>query len=229
MRLAIMQPYFFPYIGYWQLINAVDKFVIYDDVSYIKQGWINRNKIIINGESRYITLPLVKASSNKKINEIKIASDGSKLIKTIEMNYKKAPYFNKVMPIIADILDSEERNLSDYLINSIKMILDYLKIERKLYVSSELAYGHEFNGQDRVLEICEKFKAIHYINPIGGQSLYSKELFKENGIELSFLKPDTVQYPQFEEEFIPNLSIIDILMFNSVQQINNMLNQYELV
>ncbi|MCT7650802.1 WbqC family protein [Aliarcobacter butzleri] len=229
MTIAIMQPYLFPYIGYWQLINAVDTFVIYDDVNFIKQGYINRNSILSNGKSQQFTLELIGASSNKLIKEIEIGNNANKILKTIKQNYIKAPYFEIVFPMIEDILNQEEKNLAKFIGYSLQQISNYLILDTKFIYSSEIEKDNSLKAQDKVLEICNILKADKYINAIGGQELYNKEIFKENGIELNFLKIELVEYKQFKNDFVPYLSIIDILMFNSKDEIKNMLVRYELV
>lgn len=229
MKLGIMQPYLFPYIGYFQLINAVDKYVIYDDVNYIKGGWINRNNILINGEKKLFTVKLKSASPNKLINEIEIADDFSKFMKTVELNYKKAPYYVDVNGLLSKIISFEVKCLSEFLANSIKEIISFLNIETELIISSQIPKNVSLKGQDKVIDICKKLKADTYLNAIGGQELYDKEEFAAKGIVLKFLRPDIVPYQQFRDIFVPSLSILDILMFNSVKEISRMLDKYELV
>jgi len=229
MKIAIMQPYLFPYIGYFQLINAVDEFVIYDDVNFIKQGWITRNNILVDKKKYNFILQVERASSFKKINEIIIWKNNSKLIKTIQQEYKKAPYFNVVYPILQEILLSNETNLSKFLIASLRKITDYLQINTVFRISSEIKKNDELKGQDKVIAICQQLKATNYINAIGGQELYDKVSFSRHEIELSFIKSEPIQYAQFDNDFIPWLSIIDVIMFNSVEETKLLLHKYELV
>ena len=224
-----MQPYLFPYIGYWQLINAVDTFIIYVDVNFIKQGYINRNSILSNGKSQVITMELIGASSNKLINEIEVGNNREKLLKTIKQNYTKAPYFVTVYPIIENILNQNEKNLANFIGYSLEKISNYLEIDTKFIYSSEIKKNNILKAQDKILDICKNLDVRKYINAIGGQELYSKEIFKENDIELNFLKTELVQYKQFKNDFVPYLSIIDILMFNKKNDIKIMLDRYELI
>ncbi|MCU7835993.1 MAG: WbqC family protein [gamma proteobacterium symbiont of Taylorina sp.] len=228
MKTGIMQPYFFPYIGYWQLINAVDTFVIFDDVNYIKKGYINRNSILVGGHAKQFTLELVKASQNKLINEIKVGNNTNKILKTLEMTYKKAPYFKIVSPIIVEILTQEEKNLARFLGYSLEKISSYLQIETKLIYSSHLEKDNSHKAQEKIIDICKKTNTSSYINAIGGQKIYHKERFKKEKIELNFIKTELIEYTQFKNEFVPFLSIIDIMMFNSVDTIKQMLAQYKL-
>ncbi len=228
-KIAVMQPYFFPYIGYFQLINAVDKFVIYDDVNYIKKGWINRNNIIVNGQKKLFTVSLSGASQNKLINEIEISDNFVKFRKTLEMNYLKAPYYFPVMEIIKKILSYENKNLSLFIRNSIQIILDYLDIDTDILLSSTINKDNTLKGQYKILEICKKLQATTYINPIGGVELYDKSYFKENSVELFFIESYSAEYKQFIDNFEPYLSILDIMMHNSVEEIKLMLDKYTLV
>lgn len=232
MRLGIMQPYFFPYIGYWQLINHVDKYIIYDDVNFIKGGWINRNNILINGEGKFINIRTHNASSNKLINEVGVLENPinkAKTLKAIEYNYRKAPFFNQVYPIIENIMNQPEDNLSKFLIYEIKKICEYLLIDTDIIVSSKIKKDNSLKGQDKVLEICKIFAADEYVNAIGGQELYSHEIFAQHNIKLSFMQSYAKEYNQFNSEFLPNLSIIDVMMFNSPGRINEMLDNYTIL
>lgn len=230
MKLAIMQPYFMPYIGYWQLIKAVDKYVIYDDVNFIKKGWINRNNLLINGEKNLYTITLNDASQNRKINEISIQDDFQKISKTIELNYCKAPYYDQIMPIIKSIFCFPDKNLANFITNSFHVINSYLGIDTELILSSSINKDNNLSGKDKILHICEILGASNYINAIGGQDLYEKKEFEAKGVHLNFLSTDKdITYKQFKSEFIPSLSIIDVLMFNSPNEIDVMLNKYELL
>ena len=229
MRIAVMQPYLFPYIGYWQLVNSVDTFVIYDDVNFIKQGYINRNNILQNQKSHLFTLELIGASSNKKINDIKIGGNINKLLKTIKQNYSKAPFYKDVCPVLEEILNNEEKELSKFLGFSLIKIVKYLNINTKFLYSSDMKNDKTFKAQDRLIEMSKILNATGYINSIGGIELYDKEIFSQNDINLSFLKSSEISYKQFNNEFIPNLSIIDVIMFNSKDNVKSMLTQFELI
>lgn len=230
MKVGIMQPYFFPYIGYWQLINAVDEYVVYDDVSYIKGGWINRNNILLNGKKHLITIPLEGSSSFKGINEIEITKNAiakRKVLKTLETAYRKAPYYEEVMPIIENlIIENESISMLNY--HSIIEINYYLGISTKIYLSSRIKKDLSLKGQDKVIHINRILGADTYYNAIGGRELYDADVFRQNGLQLYFLEADVKIYKQFVGEFIPNLSIIDVLMFNSIDSIRQLLNQYHL-
>ncbi|MCH4825237.1 WbqC family protein [Planococcus halocryophilus] len=230
MRVGIMQPYFFPYIGYWQLIKAVDKYVIYDDVNYKKRGWINKNNILVNGEARPISLRTFKVSQNKRINEIEIDHDliyKKKLLKTIKEAYGKAPYFQDVFSLVEKIINYREANLAAYLTHSIKEVCAYLNIQTEIILSSKLVKSEHLRGQDKILEICGLFSADEYLNAAGGLLLYSPLDFQVQGIELKIIKTNHLSYQQRDaREFVPNLSIIDVMMFNSPEEIDAMLNDF---
>ena len=229
MNLAVMQPYLFPYIGYWQLIDAVDIFVIYDDVNFIKQGYINRNKILQNQKAHLFTLELLGASSNKKINDIKIGGNSNKLLRTIKQNYSKSPFYKDVFQVLEEILNNEEKELSKFLGFSLVKIAKYLNIDTKFLYSSDIKNDKTFKAQDRLIEMSKILNATGYINSIGGIELYDKEVFSQNDINLSFLKTHEISYKQFNNEFVPNLSIIDILMFNDKEKIKEILTMNELI
>lgn len=227
-----MQPYFFPYIGYWQLIKAVDKFVIYDDVNFIKRGWINRNKILNQGEGKFINLLVSQASQNKLINELEVLKNpihNKKLLKTLESCYRRAPYYADVLPVIESIITQDEGNLARYLEFLIMRLCEYLSIDTEIILSSRINKNNDLRGQDKIIEICKILGADEYINGTGGQALYSREEFAACGIQLKFLKTDEIVYQQNTAEFVPNLSIIDVMMFNGPGKINEMLDGYELL
>lgn len=232
MKIAVMQPYLFPYLGYFQLINFVDKFVIFDDVNFIKRGWINRNYILYNGVSKIFTLPLRKASLNKKINETLIFEETNAkkiILYWIRQSYKKAPYYDETFNLIEEIIMNSEQNLSKYIEFSLNKIIKYIGIETEIIISSQLPKNNELKGQEKIIEICRILKGNHYINSIGGIELYSKETFNNYNIDLNFLKTQNIKYKQFDNEFVPNLSIIDIIMFNSVEQIQRSLMNFEII
>lgn len=233
MKLAVMQPYFFPYIGYFQMVNAVDTFVFYDDVTFIKNGLINRNRILLNGKDHYLTVPCTKASSYKLINEINFdpnRKEFKKLVKTIEQAYKKAPYFEQVYPLIERILETPTDKIAILAEQSVIEISKYLKIQTAFRTSSmDFPETKGLDKADRLIKICQKEYADNYINALGGKELYGKSFFEENGIQLEFIKSLPVEYKQFNNEFVPWLSMIDVLMFNSVVEIKKLLNQFELV
>lgn len=229
MKIAIMQPYFLPYIGYFQLINMVDKFIILDDVNFINRGWINRNRILINGKGHLFSIPCAKTSQNKLINEIEIALDEkgkNKLLLSFELAYKKAPYFNDVFYLLIKCLNFKNYNLAKFTANSIIEVCNFLKLEKKIKYSS-IAHPEtkEMGRVDRLIEITKREKSNEYINPIGGQKIYNKEYFASKGVNLAFLKSGVIEYPQFKSSFVSWLSIIDVLMFNNTEKVKELLNK----
>lgn len=231
MKLGIMQPYFFPYIGYWQLINWVDEYIVFDDVNYIKRGWINRNFILFNGQPKRINLYIKDASQNRLIKDTELAQtaeDNIVLLKNIKQGYAKAPYFYETYSLIEDILQYPTTNLAEYLMHQIEIICDYLGIKTKILRSSAIKKDMCLKGEEKIIDLCRKRGADTYINPIGGQYLYHQERFKKENIELSFLQANKICYKQFENSFVPYLSIIDVMMFNSMAEITDLLYAFEL-
>jgi WbqC-like protein family len=228
MRLGIMQPYFFPYIGYFQLINSVDEFVVYDNIEFTKKGWINRNRILVNGKDEYITLPLKRDSDYLFVKDRFLADtweiDKKKLINRIFQSYKKAPYIKDVIKLVEDCIFHDERNLFNFIYYSLNQLKKYFQIDTTLLISSTIEIDHNLKSEEKVIAYCKAKKASHYINPSGGLELYDKEKFKENGIELKFLKSKNLIYTQFKNDFVPSLSIIDTMMFNSREVIGDFLN-----
>mgnify|MGYP003610498903 CR=1 FL=1 len=234
MKIAVMQPYFFPYIGYFQMIKAVDAFVFYDDVNFIKQGWINRNRILVNGTPFMFTVPLEKANSfclikDTLINQKFFDSWKSKFQMTLNQNYKKAPHFTEINALIQNIFEKDYFFISEMAIESVTTISKYLRLQTEFFNSSKRYDNKDLERDNRLIAICKSEGANHYVNALGGQELYNKDIFKAREIELSFIKSLPIEYKQFKNEFVPWLSIIDVLMFNSVEVVNEMLDKYELM
>lgn len=232
VKLAIMQPYFFPYIGYWQLINAVDRFVIYDDVNYISRGWVNRNRILINGAATYITIPLEHASEFKKICDTRLQGTQAwrgKLVRMVENTYRRAPYFTEVFPVIETLIWYDTSSLSEYLSNQICTLSTFMGIETEVVRTSRCYDNNELNGQERILDICKREGATTYINPQGGRNLYDPLLFNDAGVELQFITMCPLEYRQRSAGFVPSLSIIDVLMEVGVRKIQRYLNVFDLI
>ena len=234
MKLAIMQPYFFPYIGYFQLINAADKFVVYDNIQFTKKGWINRNRILVNGAAEYISLPLSKGSDYLNVDQRKLAgtfkTERIKLLRRINESYRKAPQFDSIYPLIESVINAEEENLFGFIYQSLQAVCQFLDIKTEFIISSTLPIDHQLRSQDKVIAICDALGANQYINTIGGKELYSKEIFQQYNIELNFIQSGTVEYPQFTNKFVPCLSIIDVMMFNSKEKVKEYLqNNYTII
>ena len=216
LTAAIMQPYFVPYIGYFQLIASVDLFIVYDNVKYTKKGWINRNRILQQDHPIPFSLPLKGGSDFLDIRDRELAADfsGAKLLNQLTAAYRRAPFYAETLPLVERIVNSEERNLFRFLEHSIRLTCQHLGILTPIKPSSEIAIDHELTGQSRVLALCEAAQATTYINAIGGIDLYSKDEFRARGITLKFIRSTPFAYPQFGSEHVPWLSIIDVLMFN---------------
>ncbi len=227
MRLAIMQPYFMPYIGYFQLLHSVDEFVVYDNIEFTKKGWINRNRILVNGKDAYITIPLKNDSDYLVVSERYLAdtwiTDRKKMLNRITESYRKSTCFTVVYPLIEKIILFEDFNLFNFILNSINVVKEYLGISTPIIIASDVKIDHHLKSQNKVIEICKARSANIYINPIGGQDLYSRESFRENDIELKFIKSGDIIYKQFNNDFIPALSIMDVMMFNPPSEIKNIL------
>ena len=232
MRLAIMQPYFFPYIGYFQLISASNVFVLHDDVQYITGGWVNRNRILLNGQDRMITLPVQNASHVLPIKARNYVSSNQGLkhiINQVKQAYGKAPCFDQVFPMVEELLTYEDRNVARFNENLIRRVCDFVGIQTSILTSSGLDKDDSLTGQDRVLEICRRVGATDYTNPIGGMKLYQQEVFQSSGITLRFLAAQDEPYRQQGETWVPFLSVIDVLMFNSVGEVQRLLTKYRLL
>jgi hypothetical protein len=222
-----MQPYFLPYIGYWQLIAAVDKFIILDDVNYINRGWINRNRILCNQVPTWITLPLVGASQNKLICDLEVMPDDGwslKMEKLVSHSYSKAAYFDATLSLFQQLLAGAHGNLSNFLFKSILSICNHLQIKTEIIPTSRNFPKGELRGQDRIIDICKRVGAVHYFNPIGGKDLYSESKFAEANINLIFKECLALEYPQSGNAFVPWLSIIDVLMWNGKESIRDQIH-----
>lgn len=232
MKTAIMQPYFFPYIGYFQLIGAVDLFIVYDNIKYTKKGWINRNRILQNGKNVTISLPLKGDSDHLAIYKRELAANFSstKLLNQITEAYRKAPYFKQTIMLIDQIIRYEDSNLFRFLHHSLVRICEHLDITTKIRISSDIDINHDLKSQEKVLALCYAVGADTYVNAMGGKTLYSNKVFNENGIELKFIKSQPFNYSQFGDVFVPWLSIIDVLMFNPLHTVqSSILSNFELV
>jgi len=232
MKLAIMQPYFLPYIGYWQLIAEVHTFVVYDNIKYTKKGWINRNRFLKNGVEAVFSLPLRKDSDFLNVNQRFLADsfDRGDLLNRFQEAYRKAPEFCSVMPLMEAIIQNPASNLFEFIFTSIKSVCEFLGIRTPLVVSSTIDCDHSLKAAGRVQAICKSLGADIYVNPAGGMELYSKEDFAKRGIDLKFLKPKPFEYPQSGNPFVPWLSIMDVLMFNRKTLIKGkLLNEYTII
>ena len=226
MRLAIMQPYLFPYLGYFQLAASVDRFVFYDDVAYIKNGWINRNRILLGDAPHYLTVPLNGASSSRPILDVCIQPRDRlmpKLLAMLHHAYSRAPQYAPVIRLVERVLSTDTDAIGQLASHSVTETCAYLGIETK-FISTSTGYGNVMlRGQARVIDICRRESARLYVNAPGGRTLYDRAAFLDAGIDLAFIEPESGSYTQFGMPFVPNLSIIDVLMFNRVDTARTML------
>lgn len=222
-----MQPYFFPYIGYYQLVSAVESFIFLDDVNYIKKGYINRNSIFLQGRRKDFSIPVAKISQNKKIVDHEYVGDYVDFLKIVEQAYSKSPFYKEVMPLVSDVIYGGNLNVAQKNASSIMCVFKYLGLERNFLFASQLGVGHEQKGEDRILEICEKLNIKQYRNAIGGLQLYDPDRFREKGIELKFVRSRAGEYSQSKGNvFEKNLSIIDVLMNCEKEMVISMLREY---
>ncbi|MBQ0044790.1 MAG: WbqC family protein [Bacteroidales bacterium] len=230
MILSANQPYFMPYLAYWQLIDSADMFLVGDDYHYIRQGWIGRNRVLVGGEPAYIGINIKGASPNKLISEMEIADvNESQILGILRHNYCRAPYFNETMELMEGILRCPERNLSGFLTNSIEEVCRHIGISTRIGKTSDFDTYGRLKKEERIYEYCRILGADTYMNAVGGQELYSYEEFERHGVTLKFINSQLPPYPQRTERFVPGLSIIDVMMFNSKEQISKMLTQYSLI
>ena len=232
MRLAIMQPYFFPYIGYFQLIAAVDLFIVYDNIKYTKKGWINRNRMLQNGKGVMFSLPLKSDSDTLDVCERELAADFNrdKFLGQLNGAYRRAPYFAQTFPLLERIVGNQGTNLFQFLHGSVVKTCEHLGITTAIRISSGVAIDHKLKNQDKVLALCEAVGARTYVNAIGGQELYSMEAFRARRVDLKFIQSKPLEYAQFGAPFVPWLSIIDVMMFNPLDSVRSCISSnYELI
>lgn len=233
MKLGIMQPYLFPWIGYFQLINFVDLFVLYDDVQYMKSGWVNRNRILSGDGPKHFTLSVTRQSHTLLINERRFAPsferDKQRILAQIEAAYRDAPCFDETMDFLQACFACDDHSVSSFVAHTISMCCEHLGVDTPTVCSSEMDARSDLHAQDRVIEICKVTGATHYINSIGGTDLYRAEDFLQNGIRLNFMKTRKVSYEQFTSDHVERLSIIDVMMFNDLDHISSLLREFDLV
>lgn len=224
MIIAGNQPYFLPYLGFWQLVNAADLFLIGDNYNFIKRGWIQRNRILVNGQPHFLGLEVKHITSFKKINETEFVDfDVGQKLNTVYRAYRRAPQFDAGYALIKKILNFPERNVAEFLFHSIKAVSQYLEINTKFIKSSEIEGNDNYRREYRIFDFCKRLGGDTYINAVGGQDLYHFDDFEKHGVTLKFIRPNIRPYKQFHNEFVPGLSILDVIMFNSVNTIKNML------
>ena len=228
-KLGIMQPYFFPYPGYFQLLHAIDTLVFYDDVNFIKNGWINRNRLLLDGGPAYFTVPLANASSFERIHQVRVSTDTGwrrKLLEKMRHAYARAPQYAAVIRMVEGVVEGETASIGDLARQSVQAVAEYLSLPCQIVPTSR-AYGNDrLKGEERVIDICVREQAATYINVPGGRMLYEPRHFARQRIRLGFINPQLAAYPQFSGAHIPALSIIDLLMFNDRQAARDLLRNY---
>jgi hypothetical protein len=230
-RLAVMQPYLFPYIGYFHLIHAVDRFVVLDDVSYIKGGWISRNRILVNGQPKSFTIPVRDASQNRPILAHERADDArwrARFLRTLELSYCKAPYFSAVFEIATIVLGHTEQRLSPWITMSLQRVCDYLSLSVEFVPTSSVYGNAQLSRQDRMVDICQREGATELVNAIGGTQLYSVAHFATVPIQLRFIHSRFTPYRHAHGGFVPALSILDVMMHNHPEEIREHLFTYDI-
>ncbi|WP_110951925.1 WbqC family protein [Pseudomonas bohemica] len=230
--IAVMQPYLFPYLGYFQLIAAADVFVLGDDLQYVRSGWVNRNRILHNGDARLLSFPLKKDRFVLQINQRQLcdhfSEEAERLIRLITESYEQAPYFAQVMPLLERLIRFPQQNIALYAEHAIREMCAYLHIVTPIMRSSDLILGSPADKQERIIRIAHIFDATTFITPEGGSVIYDRDHFARNRLLVRFFRMGSVQYRQFGKPFVANLSIIDVLMFNCIEQVQQLLTQYQL-
>lgn len=222
MLVSIMQPYYVPYIGYWELIARSDVFVLYDDAQYKKGGWINRNRIIYNGELKYLTIPINNASPHKRIFDLEPSVNFNEYMEGVrnklENYYGYSAHFEQLVDFINEThVESEFWNLGKFLDANIRNTCSKFEIKTRIFRSSEIQYNRSGDAQTKVISICNAVGATKYINPLGGKTLYSEQKFIENGVALNFTESNLARR-------LGNASIIDLVARHGVDVISEQIN-----
>lgn len=231
MIAAIMQPYFFPYIGYFQLMSAVDTFVFFDDVQYIDRGWVNRNRILAGGAPHWLTFPVRKGSRSLNIAQREYVLDDEvrrKILHGIRTHYARAPAYPEIFPRIEAMFARDRANVAEFNAASLKDVAGLLGISCRFVASSEMPRG-DVRGEEAILTICEGLGATTYVNPIGGVELYDHERFRSRGVSLGFLRTRPHCYRQAAMEHVPFLSIIDVMMHVGLAGARQLLQAFDIV
>jgi len=227
-----MQPYFFPYIGYFQLMAYVDRWVVFDETQFIHKGWVNRNRVLhpdIQKQWQYVTVPLAKKSRDEQICNLLIHPDDgwrNQILGKLTSYRKKAPYYAETMDFVADCFDCKEQSLVAFLVSLLRKTQEHIGFDTQIDVQSDLdlAVLHVEHAGQWSLRIAEQLGASSYINPAGGAGLFREGEFNDAGIELRFLESQSSPYDQGGRDFVAGLSIIDVLMWNGKEAVKSMLS-----
>jgi len=223
MNLAIMQPYFLPYVGYFQLVSAVDHFVFYDDAQFIKNGWIERNRYLLDGQAKWFGVPLAKGRHDARINERHVSASFSReiVLNKLAFAYRNAPFRVWGLDLVEDLLSQVGPDIARFNGRVLQRLCSILELNTRFSWASDLVFDDACRGESRVIAIASALGASTYINPVGGMHLYDQRRFNDHGLELRFISPRLHEYRQFAGDFVPALSILDLLMFNSVEQVSD--------
>lgn len=231
MIVSILQPYLFPYIGYFQLINHSDICVLSDDVQYIKNGWINRNRILSHGKAAWLTRPVLYGPHHLSIRDRRYQPGTTmvnRCLRQIRASYQHAPHFDTIFPVLQETLKHPDLNVAAFNIESIRRLAKELGITTRFVVASELAKTPCLAGQELVIDICKRLNATRYVNPLGGMALYHRDRFAIDGITLGFLRSTVPEYAQFSNAGVRSLSIIDVMMFNDIRRMRELMEHYRI-
>lgn len=227
-----MQPYFFPYIGYYQMAAAVERFLIYDDVNFINRGYINRNRLLVNGKEWYFTVPLSGASQNKLIKDVTIDMTGWErwkkgFLRTVDMNYNKALNYQVGRELLEEILMLTDDRITSLAQRSVQLLLERLGRSVHFQRTSEMGLRTDIRFEERLMHICEQERIRYYIQAQGGTVLYSSQRWQDHGLSLQFIRPTSMEYVR-NGPFMPGLSMLDAILHVPFQELDPLLDRYEL-
>lgn len=232
MKLAIMQPYLFPYLGYFQLLNAVDRFVLLDDAAHIRRGWVNRNALAGRDARQPFVFPVAYAPRDAAILDVRLHEPeqaARRFMRTLAHLYGQAPFYGPVSELISGILSGGEERLALVIRHSLERIAAYLGIATPIVSAAERHGEIRSRGARRILDICRAEGATTYLNPEGGTELYDPAPFAEAGIALRFLHHRPLPYDRRGGVFLERLSIVDAMMYNAPEAFGPLLGACDLV
>lgn len=231
MVLGFMQPYFFPYLGYFDLINYSDRWIVFDTAQYIRRGWINRNRILHPEKGwQYIVVPIQKSKREEAIGNIRISDQEAwkeKIIGQLNHYKKHARYFKEIRSLLIDCLCTDEKKISKLNTAILKKICTYLDIPFQYQYFSEMNLDLppvEYPG-DWALHLSEALGAKEYVNPPGGRDLYDNQKFEKRGIKLTIREISLFEYECNHYQYEQNLSIVDVLMWNAPENVKTYLDK----